>query len=216
MDFLKEILGDRYGEFEQVINDYNAKPENKDNQIKLANLTSGEYVGVGKYNALIAERDSIQEKLTTAEGTITTLKKENKDNETLQQTIKTHEGTIDTLKKDYEAKVKELQINAALQAKLTDTKYPELLVSKFDKSRLVVGADGSVSGIDDQLIAIKEAYKDLFTPKVTGDDPQNKDKTPPGGKNPWSKDHFNLTEQGRLLRENSALAAQYKAAAGVK
>lgn len=35
------------------------------------------------------------------------------------------------------------------------------------------------------------------------------------GKNPWLPDHFNLTEQGRILRENPALAAQFKAEAGV-
>tara|TARA_R110000796_G_scaffold117736_1_gene230774 strand:- start:16279 stop:17148 length:870 start_codon:yes stop_codon:yes gene_type:complete len=35
-----------------------------------------------------------------------------------------------------------------------------------------------------------------------------------GGKNPWSKDSFNLTEQGRLMRENPARAKQLKAAAG--
>lgn len=29
-------------------------------------------------------------------------------------------------------------------------------------------------------------------------------------RNPWSKEHFNLTEQGRLMRENPQLAAQLK------
>lgn len=209
MEFLKAILGDKYPEFEAAITAYNALPENKDKQIKLADLGGGEYVGIGKYNAIVAERDGLQEKLTTADATIATLKKDNKDNEALQQTIKAHEGTIDTLKTTYEGKIKELQINSAIQAKLTDTKYPDLLATKFDKSKLVVGTDGSVSGIDEQLTTIKEQYKDLFTPTVTGRDPYNKDKTPPGTKNPWSKDHFNLTEQGKLLRENPELAKQY-------
>lgn len=35
-----------------------------------------------------------------------------------------------------------------------------------------------------------------------------------GTKNPWKRETFNLTEQARLLRENPALAAQLKAAAG--
>jgi hypothetical protein len=33
--------------------------------------------------------------------------------------------------------------------------------------------------------------------------------------NPWAKDTFNLTEQGRIFKENPALAAQFKAEAGV-
>lgn len=211
MEFLKAILGDKYDGFKQAVDAYNALPENKDKQVKLADLGTGEYVGVGKYNTLVTEKDGIQEKLTTADATIETLKKSNKDNETLQQTIKTHESTIETLKTTYEGKIKEMTINSAIHAKLTDTKYPDLLATKIDKSKLVVGADGIVSGIDEQLTAIKETYKDLFTPTVAGRDPQNKDKSPIGGKNPWSKEHFNLTEQGKLLRENPTLAAQYKA-----
>jgi hypothetical protein len=214
MEFLKAILGDKYPEFEAAITAYNALPENKDKPVKLADLGSGEYVGIGKYNTLVTEKDGIQEKLTTAEGTIATLKKDNKDNETLQQTIKTHEGTIDTLKTTYEGKIKELKIDAEIQKKLTGAKYPELLATKFDRNKLVVGADGTVTGIDEQLTGIKEAYKDFFTVDVKGGDPNNRTKTPPaGGKNPWSKEHFNLTEQGKLLTENPDLAKQYMAMA---
>ncbi|MDQ4678655.1 phage scaffolding protein, partial [Stenotrophomonas maltophilia group sp. RNC7] len=96
-------------------------------------------------------------------------------------------------------------------SKLVDTKYPELLSTKFDKSKLSVQNDGSVVGIDEQLVSIKEQYKDLFAPKVEGQDPFNKTKTPSGVKNPWSKEHFNLTEQGRIFRENPELAKQLQA-----
>ena len=34
--------------------------------------------------------------------------------------------------------------------------------------------------------------------------------------NPWKKETFNLTEQGRILRENPELAKQLKVAAGIK
>ena len=37
-----------------------------------------------------------------------------------------------------------------------------------------------------------------------------------GTVNPWKKESFNLTQQGRLMRENPTLAASMKAAAGVK
>ena len=134
-----------------------------------------------------------------------------KGNEEAEKTIKELQEANKTTKEQYEAKLQEITINTAIQAKLTDTKYPDLLATKVDKSKLVVGADGTVSGIDEQLTGIKETYKDLFTVDVKGRDAQNKDKTPAGGKNPWSKEHFNLTEQGKLLKENPALAAQYKA-----
>lgn len=213
MEFLKAIIGDElYTQFEAAVKAYNEKPENKDKPVKLADLSSGEYVGKGKYNTLETEISNLKEQIKTNEGTIATLKNANKDNETLQQTIKTHETTIETLKTTYEGKLKELTINNAIQAKLTDAKYPELIVGKFDKSKLSLSEDGTqVYGIDEQLTVIKERYKDLFTPVITGKEPYNKDKNPTGVKNPWSKEHFNLTEQAKILRENPELAAQLKA-----
>ena len=213
MEFLKAILGEElYTQFETAVNTYNEKSENKDKQIKLVNLSSGEYVSKDKYTALETDIGNLKEQIKTNEETIGTLKKGTKDNETLQQTIKDHEITIQTLKSDYESKIKELRVNTAIQAKLTDAKHPELLVDKFDKSKLSISEDGTqVFGIDEQLASIKETYKDLFTPNVSGREPFNKDTTPAGAKNPWSKEHFNLTEQGKLLRENPDLAKQLMA-----
>jgi hypothetical protein len=164
-----------------------------------------------RYEKVKIERDGLKEKLDTAETTIKNLKKDNEDNETLQATIKTHEKTIATMKTDYETKIREMNITNAIQSKLTDTKYPELLATKFDKSKLSVADDGTVLGIDEQLATIKENYKDLFTPIVKGKQPNNTGGNPNNVKNPWSKEHYNLTEQGKLLRENPELAAQLKA-----
>lgn len=134
-----------------------------------------------------------------------------KGNEELENTIKTLQTENKNTKEQYEGKIKEITINSAIQAKLTDTKYPDLLITKFDKAKLVVGADGAVSGIDEQLTAIKEQYKDLFTPVVTGRQPNNNSGSPSGTKNPWSKEYFNLTEQGKILRENPEYAKQLMA-----
>ena len=53
MEFLKEILGEElFTQFESKINEYNGNEANKDKQVKIGNLGSGEYVGKGKYDAL--------------------------------------------------------------------------------------------------------------------------------------------------------------------
>lgn len=136
-----------------------------------------------RYNKLKVERDDLKGKLDTAETTIGDLKKNNKDNETLQATIKTHEGTISTMKIDYDNKIREMSIKSAIQSKLTDTKYPELLETKFDIAKLSVSEDGTVLGIDEQLTGIKETYKDLFVPTVAGRQPNNTGGSqPPTGK----------------------------------
>ena len=136
-----------------------------------------------RYGKLKIERDDLKEKLGTADTTIADLKKNNVDNVALQSTITTHEGTIETMKTDYNTKIREMSIKAAIKGKLTDTKYPELLETKFDKKKLTISEDGTVLGIDDQLAAIKESYKDLFTPVVTGKQPNNTGGSqPPKGK----------------------------------
>ena len=164
-----------------------------------------------RYDKVKLERDDLKGKLATADTTIADLKKNNADNVILQGTIKTHETTISTMKTDYDTKIRDMSIKSAIQSKLTDTKYPELLEAKFDKKKLTMSEDGTVLGIDEQLTTIKETYKDLFVPVVTGRDPNNKGGSPAGGKNPWSKEHFNLTQQGKMLKENPELAKQYMA-----
>lgn len=175
MEFLKAILGDElFTQFETAVKAYNEKPENKDKPVKLADLSTGEYVGKGKYSTLETEISNLKEQIKTNEETIDTLKKSNKDNETLQTTINEHEETIQSLKTTYEGKLKELTVNNAIQAKLNDAKYPELIVGKFDKSKLSLSEDGTqVLGIDEQLEGIKETYKDLFVPTVKGKEPNN-------------------------------------------
>ena len=124
-----------------------------------------------RYNKLKLEKEDLKDKLLNADKTIDELKKSNKDNESLQATIKAHEDTIKNIKKEYEDKVRYMSIQNAIQSKLTDTKYADLLESKFDKDKLVVNEDGTVSGIDEQLKAIKDTYKELFTPVVSGKEP---------------------------------------------
>lgn len=59
--------------------------------------------------------------------------------------------------------------------------------------------------------ALEQAVKERF--KEKGRDPYDTSGSGNTVKNPWSKEHFNLTEQGRLLRENPELAKQLMASA---
>ncbi len=166
-----------------------------------------------EFNTLNDTKKDLEQQIKDRDKQLKDLQDKAKGNEDMEKTIKELQDTNKTTKEQYEAKIKEMTISAAIQAKLTDTKYPDLLMTKFDKTKLVMNADGTVTGIDEQLTTIKETYKDLFVPPVTGKEPYNKDKNPNGQKNPWSKEHFNLTEQGRLLKENPALAKQLMARA---
>ena len=76
MDFLKAILGDDlYSQVESKINAYNSDEANKDKQIKIANLTSGEYISKNKFTDLETEKGNIATQLTAANKLIEDLKK---------------------------------------------------------------------------------------------------------------------------------------------
>ena len=107
------------------------------------------------------------------------LKDEAKDSEALQTKITELEDANKASKKAYEDKIRDMKLTSAIKDQLTDCKYPELVADKFDRSKLILADDGSVSGLAEQLKTVKETYKELFVPPVSGKTPPNNGKTPP-------------------------------------
>ena len=132
-----------------------------------------------EFNTLNETKKELDQQLKDRDAQLTELNKKVKGNEELEKEIQKLQDENKGTKEQYEAKIKEMTINTAIQAKLTDTKYPDLLTTKFDKTKLVVNADGTVTGIDEQLTSIKETYKDLFVPHVKGRDPNNNNEPHP-------------------------------------
>lgn len=108
------------------------------------------------------------------------LKDSAKDSEALTAKITELEEANKQTKETYEAKIKDMRLTAAIKEQLTDCKYPDLVADKFDRSKLILAEDGTVSGLTDQLKAVKETYKELFTPGVAGRTPDHNGNTPPG------------------------------------
>lgn len=154
--------------------------------------------------------------LETANGTITELKKSNGDNEELQKKIGDYEAEIKNLKKSAE----DTEKNYALKEQLTKQGVldPDYLIYKagglekfnFDKEGKPIGVEEAVKPYkDDAAMAHlfkQEQQKPPYNPKNGGAG---------GVTNPFAKDTFNLTEQGRMLKENPAQAKELAAAAGV-
>lgn len=165
MEFLKDILGDDlYNQVTTKVNSYNET--NKDKQVKIANLSTGEYVSKSKYDTLQTDLNNTKTSLDTANTTIADLKKNNGDNASLQAKIQEYETKMTTLettsKENLSKLIKESAIKEALYAE--KAKHPELLLSKFDLSKILLDEKGEkvVSGIEDQIKTNKETYKDLF------------------------------------------------------
>lgn len=156
--------------------------------------------------------DEISEKLKTANATIKTLEKDNKDNEALQKEVQTYKDKVTELeasavniRKEYALKDK-LKEGGAIDADYIIYKQGGLDKFTFDK-------ENNPIGVDDVLKPLRESSPHLFKKDSGGYDPAGGS----GGqvKNPFAKATYNLTEQGRMLRDNPAQARQLAAAAGV-
>lgn len=187
--------------------------EQADKVLNLHKEVLSGFIPKARFDEVNETKKELEQQIQERDNQLKDLQEKVKGNEEMEKTIKELQEANKATKEQYEAKIKDMTITAAIQSKLTDAKYPDLLLTKFDRSKLSIAEDGTVLGIDEQLTALKEQYKDLFKPDLKGREPNNTGGTPPGTKNPWSKEHFNLTEQGRILRENPELAAQLQAAA---
>lgn len=131
-----------------------------------------------KAKAVSTELDSTKIQLAESNKTIVDLKKNNGDNEALQAKVKEYEDTIKNQKADYEAKVRNLTLDSAIEKALTSSKakHTDLLSGRIDRDKLVIGEDGKVTGLDEQIKGLKESYKDLFDEKISGNTPVNPEK----------------------------------------
>lgn len=166
MEFLKEILGDDlYEQVKTKVSSYNEKAD-KDKKISIVNVNNGEFVAKAKYLQLETDLSNTKTSLDTANTTIADLKKNNGDNADLQAKIANYENEKANLeakhKETTEKLIKEGAIKDALYGE--KAKHPELLLSKFDLSKILLDEKGEkvVSGIEDQMKEHKETYKDLF------------------------------------------------------
>lgn len=92
-----------------------------------------------------------------------TLKKSTGDNEELKKQIETLQADNKKKDDDYQEQIKELQISNAIKLAITDkAQDADLVASLFDKSKLIVGDDGKITGLEEQLKVIKEGKPFLF------------------------------------------------------
>lgn len=157
--------------------------------------------------------DKVKE-LSTANETIKDLKKNNADNEELQKKVKDYETEVAGLKTAAENTRKEYALKDKLkEAGAMDADY--IIYKNGGLDKFTFDKDGNVIGLDDVLKPIKEASPHLFKNAGGGGYNPNGGGNPPAN-NPFAKETYNLTEQGRLFKQNPEQARQMAAAAGVK
>ena len=155
VEVLKEHLS------EETYNAVAKELEGKD--IKLANLSTGEYVSKGKYDALETQLNNTQTLLNNKTSELDALSAKAGDNQALKdeiESLKTKSQTdIANLTAQYDAKLK----SAAVVAELTKAgaNDPADILPHLKMDAITV-TDNGIVGLSDQLEPIKTAKPYLF------------------------------------------------------
>lgn len=216
MDFLKEILGDElFNQFKTAVEAYNDKEEDKSKHVKLANLSTGEYVSKAKHDALDAQLQGKITELSGANDLIAQLRKATKDDEDAQQKIKDYEAENIKLQEQLaETKLKAAVKVALLSEKAADVDY---LTYKLNESlkekgeKLELDENDNIKNWQTKLEGLKVQFPTMFGTGDNGDGFKPYEPNPlpnPNNHKTVTKEQFNamgIEERTKLKQENEKL-----------
>lgn len=200
---------------EEYVTSLNLADETKKSKAveDLKKMINDNYVEKAKFDEATTAKNNLETQIKERDKQLETLKKTAGDKEKLESTIKQLQEENKASKTKYEQDLKNLRIDSAVKLKLTNTAQDvDIVASLIDKTKLIVSDDGTVTGLDEQINPLKQSKPFLFKSDKQRYEPKD------GGNpinNPFSKEHFNLTEQGKLFRENPEQARALAQAAGV-
>lgn len=176
----------------------------------------GSYVPKSRFNEVNEEKNTLKNTVADRDKQLEALKKTSGDAEGLKKQIESLQAENKKAKEESEAKLKDLQFNNAIKLAIVEKAQDvDIVLQQFDKSKLILGADGKVTGLDEQLKMLEKEKPFLF--KQQNQNPYNPNGGQGGGsKNPFAKETWNLTEQGKLFMSNPEQARAMAAAAGAK
>jgi len=168
MEFLKEILGvELFNQVAEKINAHNGNEANRDKQVKIGNLGTGEYVGKGKYDALQEALNGKDAEITNANNLIAELKKASKGNEEMQQKFTEYEAENTRLQTELqETKIKSAIKVALLSEHAVDVDYLTFKLNEKLNEKgetLELDENDNIKNWDSQLSGLKTQFPTMFS-----------------------------------------------------
>jgi hypothetical protein len=153
---LKELLGEEL---------YNQLIEKMGDKHKIALVSDGNWIPKDKFNEINEAKKQLETDIKDRDTQLTDLKKNAGDNEELKKTITQLQTDNKKKDEDYQAKIKDLSINSAIKLTLgNDAHDSDMVAGLVDKSKLMLGEDGKVTGLDEQIKSLRESKAFLFVP----------------------------------------------------
>lgn len=195
---LKELLGEEL--YSQVMEKVGDK--------KIAIVSDGNWIPKSKFDSVNEERREYKQQVEELNKRLGELQGKLKDNEAATKTIEELKKQI----QDKETEIADTRKQNAIKLEILKARPKDVTdILPHIKADLVAIEGETVTGLKEQLETLKEEKPYLFAdeePDGTGGSKGAGAKVKKEPANPWSKEHFNLTEQGRLLRDDPEKAKQ--------
>lgn len=142
------------------------------------------FIPKARFDEVNETKKELEQQLKERDKQLKELGEKVKGNEELSKQIQELQESNKKAVADYEAKIKNITLDNAIRLALKEhkAKYEDLLLGKFDRDKLTIKEDGTVGGLEEQIKALKEGYKDLFEQPLSGQTPNNAGDSPTDGK----------------------------------
>ncbi len=123
------------------------------------------FVPKSRFDEVNEEKKNLQTAKKKAEDDLEELKKSAGDNEALQQQITDLQNANKQKDTEYAEQIKALKLTNAIRLNITDAQDADLVAGLINQKKLILGDDGKVTGLDEQLKALRESKPFLFKAK---------------------------------------------------
>lgn len=183
------------------------------------------FIPKARFDEVNTEKNTLQASLKDRDVQLETLKKSTGDVASFKKQLEDLQADNKAKDEAHAAEIKKLKIDSAVNALLSKAKSKNHTATKSLMNDFLKTAelteDGSVKGLDEQIKALAENKDTKFLFEVEETTNEGTGHSSDGSnlsaqsQNPFAKETFNMTEQGKLLREKPEKAKQLAQAAGV-
>lgn len=121
-----------------------------------------------RLNEVIKERDQLKTAKEKAEGDLEELKKTSGGSDELRKQIEQLQKDARKADEDHAAELQALKLTNAIRMAITDAQDGDIVAGLIDQKKLILGDDGKVTGLEEQLKTLREDKPFLFKPADKG------------------------------------------------
>ncbi|RKJ00409.1 hypothetical protein D7X87_22935 [bacterium D16-54] len=127
------------------------------------------YVEKSNHDEAVEESKTLKAQVAERDKQLETLKASAGDNEELKKQIETLQTENTAAKEKHEAEMKDLKLTTAIKLAVAGKVHDEeIAAGLFDRTKLVLGTDGKVAGLDEQLKNLQKEKAFLFKEDASG------------------------------------------------